>query len=775
MPAPENVRLAKRSASRKRPAGTSPPRVWLWRSVKIVALATLLLVLFIAGYLIYLDRKITDTFEGRRWSVPAQIYAQPMELYPGAPISARQLTRELKRLGYQAHANLPHPGTYRERGRVLQVYLRGFRFMERTRDPMRAAIEFDTHQILSITDSSGTRVPLLRLDPAVIGSFFPSHGEDRIVLAPEQVPPLLADGLKAIEDREFDKHIGFSLRGILRALVVNLQAGETRQGGSTLTQQLVKSYYLTNRQTLERKLQEVAMAVILDARFAKDDILTAYINEIFLGQNGNRAIHGFGLGAQFYFNKPLPELEAHEIATLIAIIRGPSYYNPFRHPQRAMQRRDRILQTLENDGLLSAELARQARSQPLGVVASPTSGGAYYPAFMDQVRAELSSSYDQESLNSQGLRVFTTLQPHFQEVAQRAVSTTLTQIENDRQLPPASLQAAALVAETQTGEIMALVGGRKGRVDGFNRALNAQRPIGSLIKPLIYLTAIEQGRDLTDVVADEPIVIEPQHGEPWAPKNFDGEAHGPVPLLRALAQSMNLATVHLGMEVGLASVQQRFRDLTLHPPSNPYPSLLLGAESLAPIRVLELYGNFASGGFRTQPKAVVAVLDEQGRPLSHHPFDLAQTIDASHAATINRALEIVMARGTGRASPYARHGVAGKTGTSNDHRDSWFAAFDNRYLTVIWVGRDDNAQTGLTGSSGAMRVWNTLVASIGIDPLVHPPDERLVAVDFESGMLAEANCADVVMVPVRDPAQVDIKPGCNVRRSMGDRVRRWLR
>ena len=269
-------------------------------------------------------------------------------------------------------------------------------------------------------------------------------------------PPLLAEGLKAIEDRNFDDHPGFSVTGILRALVVNLRAGAARQGGSTLTQQLVKSYFLTSERTIERKLRELAMAVILELRFSKEALLTAYVNEIFLGQNGARAIHGFGLGAQFYFNKPINELDVAEIATLISIIRGPSYYNPFRHPERALSRRNRILDTFFSDGLIAAQTHARAIERPLGVVSAAGRGGAYYPAFMDLVRSELSQRYSSAELRSQGLRIFTTLQPRLQESAQQAVSQTLSAIERDRGLPTNSLQAASVISDSQTGEVLAL-------------------------------------------------------------------------------------------------------------------------------------------------------------------------------------------------------------------------------------------------------------------------------------------------------------------------------
>ncbi len=727
----------------------------------------------ILGYLIYLDRSITSTFEGRRWSVPAQVYAQPLELHTGAQLSSWALTRELSRLGYRNDANLATPGTFKTRDGELQIFLRPFQFMERARSAQRISVHFAGTHIRQITNSNG-ELPLIRLEPAIIGSFFPSHGEDRLILTPDQVPSLLSKGLKSIEDRNFDKHIGFSVTGILRALWVNLRSGERQQGGSTLTQQLVKSYFLDNRRTIERKLQEVAMAVILDARFSKEDLLTAYINEIFLGQHGNRAIHGFGLGAQFYFNKPLAELQADEIATLISIIRGPSYYSPFRHPNRALERRNRILNTFARDGLISGQALATSLAQPLGVVDGPSSGGAYYPAFMDMVRADLRDFYDQSDLSSKGLRVFTTIKPRDQENAQQAVSHILSQIETDRRLSNNSLQAAAIIADTQTGDIQALVGGRQGRIDGFNRALNAERPVGSLIKPVVYLTAIERGMSLADSVVDEPMTLTPQFGESWSPKNFDGKFYGELPLFRALAQSLNLATVQLGMSIGLEQIQSRLANLTAREPKNPYPSLLLGAEPLSPLKMLELYGNFASGGFRTHPKAVIAVLNPEGRPVSHHPFELEQTIAPDHAATLARALEIVMAKGTGRSSPYAQAGVAGKTGTSNDNRDSWFAGFDNSRVTVVWVGRDDNEPTGLTGGSGALRVWNEITHGYTIDPLVHAHSDELLEVEFETGLRARKTCADVVLVPVASPQNFGIKPGCNIRPSIRDRVKGWF-
>ncbi len=750
-------------------------RRWLFRLLTKSALwGSLILLLIGSGYLYYLDRNISKTFEGRRWSVPAQVYAQPLELFPGKRLTNRQLQDELARLGYRKTADLTAPGSYQPIPGGVNVHLRGFAFMEATRPATRLQVMFVGRQVQRMS-SDGSPVDLIRLEPAIIGSFFPSHGEDRVILAPDQVPELLANGLKAVEDRTFDEHKGFSITGIARAAWVNLRSGKRQQGGSTLTQQLVKSYFLTNERTIERKLRELAMAIILELRFSKEDLLTAYINEIFLGQNGARAIHGFGLGAQYYFNQPLNELPPEQIATLISIIRGPSYYNPFRHPERTKKRRNRILDTFRDDGLISSKVHQRAVASPLGVVDSPNSGGAYYPAFMDLVRLELSKRYSPQDLRSQGLRIFTTLRPRTQEITQQAVTQTLAAIERERGLTQRDLQASAVVTDTQTGEVLALVGGRRGRVDGFNRALNAQRPVGSVIKPLIVLTALENGYEWSSLVNDEKITLTPANGEPWSPRNYDGQTRGELPMIRALALSLNLAMVDLGNRVGLRNIQQRFADLLGYSAKNPYPSFFLGAEAMSPLGLLELYGNFASGGFRVPPKSVVAVLDERGNALSHYPFELDQTIDPGTAASLNRGLEVVMRRGTGRSSPYSKQGVAGKTGTSNDNRDSWFAAFDNSKLAVVWVGRDDNQPTGLTGATGAMRIWNAMMRADGTDPLIIPPSEKSVSIEYETGLRATDKCADVVVLPIAQPDTLKIKPGCGIRPNLGDRLRSIFR
>jgi penicillin-binding protein 1B len=756
---------------RERAARRRWPRLLGALAVVAVAIAAL-----IAGYLVYLDRIITSTFEGRRWSVPARVYAQPLELYPGRTLRPEALIVELRRLGYRQTRDR-QPGTFMRAGNEVRIHARHFVFNDRARPETDLSVRFAGAVIVGL-EEGGRQASLTRLEAPLIGSFFPSHGEDRLIVVPAETPRLLTEGLKVIEDRNFDKHRGFDLTAIARAAWANLRSGDIQQGGSTLTQQLVKSYFLDNRRTIMRKLKELAMAVILEARFKKDDLLNAYVNEIYLGQDGTRAVHGFGLGSQFYFNKPLSELDAAEIALLIAVIRGPSYYNPFTHAERAKARRDRVLGQMQAFGLIDAAQLKAALAKPLTVASGSRSGGGYYPAFLDLLRAQLATSYDTEELASRGYRIFATLEPWVQDAAEASLDTALTRIEKERGLPTGELEGAVVVSRAQTGEVSAIVGGRRAGFQGFNRALSAKRPVGSVLKPAVYLTALESGRfNLASIIDDAPIVVPDQHTGDWTPNNFDEQPKGPVPLVRALGDSLNLATVRLGMAVGLESIATRIGQLLDRDAPNPFPSLLLGAIDLTPIELNRLYNVFASGGFSTAPKAVISVEDESGTTLERYPIVVQQVAEPDTVMLINHALMAVMLRGTGARSRWSGHGVAGKTGTSDEYRDSWFAGFDANYLSVIWVGYDDNRTTGLSGSTGALRVWDGLLATLYPTPLslTAPPGTRLESVDYETGFKASADCGDPISVPVPYNAELPLKPGCgNTLERLGDRLRRWF-
>ncbi len=745
---------------------------------------TAVLFAFFAVYVIYLDRVVTQQFEGRRWTLPAQVYAQPIDLYVGQPLAAAGFEQELKRLGYQQTGQASRPGTYQRRGNRFDFMSRRVQFWDETREPQSISLTVQSGAITEMRDQSGADVSIFRLDPLLIGSIFPIHGEDRVVLTPEDIPPLLPAALKVVEDRKFDSHFGVDPVAIMRAMWANLRAGRIVQGGSTLTQQLVKSYFLDSRQTLGRKAEEALMAIILDARFDKADLMTAYINEIHLGQDGQRAIHGFGLASQYYFGKPLAELQLHEVALLVAVARGPSYYNPRRSADRARERRNLVLQLLAQNDVIPVKAAEAASKRPLGIVGDGRVASGYYPAFLDFVRRTLRRDYREEDLTESGLKIFTTLDPLVQSSAEAALIAELNRLDKARkQQREESLEGVVVVTAPQSGDVSAMVGGRRVSFDGFNRALDAKRSIGSLVKPVIYLAAIETGRyNAASIVEDGPIEVKLANGQLWRPQNITQEVFGPVPLVRALSQSMNLATVRLGMAVGLPLVTREFTKLGLEKEPPQLPALLLGALDVSPMEVAQLYNGLANGGFRTPLRAVKAVLDAKGKPLQAFSLEIAQLADPASVYQVNRMLVEVMNRGTGRAARArlpADLVVAGKTGTSSDYRDSWFAGFSASHLAVVWIGYDDNTPTGLTGSSGALAVWSQLMGSLNTSSwdAFLPESLEETSIEFQSGLAAHPDCAtDVLNVPVPHGTVIEPKPGCEAGtlQTLGGRVSGWL-
>lgn len=754
------------------------PRAGRLLRLRVVWMALIALLLGFAGYLAWLDRLVTSRFDGRRWNLPAQVYARPLELYEGLPISAGALTAELKRLGYREVAQPDRPGTFHRAGHRLELVTRPFRFWDGAQEAQRASIQFAGGSIAGLRAPGGDTLPLLRLDPLLIGSVFAADGEDRIVLAPDDVPPLLTAAVKVVEDRRFDQHPGVDLVAVLRALFVNVSAGELRQGGSTLTQQLVRSYFLSNERTLWRKVREALMALLLEAHYTKADILNAYVNEIYLGQDGQRAIHGFGLASRFYFSKPVAELDAGEIATLVAILRGPSYYDPRRHPERVRARRNLVLRLLAEEGLISEEDAHRAQARGLGMALHPDAGASYFPAYLALVKRELASQYREEDLTTAGLRVFTSLDPLAQSRAETALGAGLAAL---RRAGRPELEGAVLLLNPQTAEVLAVVGGRRPGFEGYNRALDARRPIGSLIKPVVYLAALQKGRTLVTPLEDAPIEVKLPRGKIWKPANYDRIAHGTVPLLRALAESMNLATVRLGMEIGVAEVARLLGQLGVRPVPPAHPSLLLGALELAPFEVAQIYSTFASGGFYTPLRAVRSVQGADGKPLTQYPLQTAQVAQPAAIYQLNQALVQAMERGTGRAARRRlppRLTLAGKTGTSDDLRDSWFAGFSNDLLGVVWVGYDDNQPTGLTGAGGALSIWIEIMSGLAVAGYEASPPEGLqvLMVDYPTGLGANETCGDALRVAVPAGTQIPMLPGCGARiGAWPQNAMQWLR
>ncbi|HET7203947.1 MAG TPA: penicillin-binding protein 1B [Steroidobacteraceae bacterium] len=723
------------------------------RGIALLAVLGLLVVIVVVAIL---DRRVTQQFEGRRWTLPARVYAQPLELYAGQQLSSARFAQELARLGYIPQSRVDRPGAFRRKGDAVDVYVRAFAFPDEKQPAQRLEVSFDGETVTSLANEGGADVPVFRLDPLLVGSIFPIHGEDRIVVSPDQVPPLLPEALKAVEDRKFESHHGVNPLAILRAFFVNVRAGQVEQGGSTLTQQLVKSYFLDSRRTLRRKVEEAIMAFILESRFEKADIMNAYINEIYLGQDGRRAVHGFGLASQFYFGKPLSELNLQEVALMVAIVRGPSYYDPRRHAERALSRRNLVLKVLAEQGVVQSAEAERAAKTPLGITANAGRSANYFPAFLDLVRRKLREDYPEDELTEAGLTVFTTLDPLLQEKAEIALTAELENQDESGRKGAKGLEGALVVTTPQTGEVVAVVGGRRASFDGFNRALDMQRPIGSLAKPLVYLAALESGRYTpASTVMDEPIELKLENGDLWKPGNYDKRIHGPVTLVRAITQSYNLATVNLGMDVGLGPVTKTYVQLGLDDAPPKYPSILLGAAQLNPVQVAQLYNTLANGGFRSSLRAVRAVIDAEGKPLKAPELEVAEAAPAAAIYTLDRLMIEVFERGTAHPAKRALPPtlvVAGKTGTSNDYRDSWFAGFSGGHLIVVWMGHDDNAPTGLTGTTGALQAWTRLMASIdtsSFEPLL-PDDVEDRWIDYYTGLETSPHCTrSAVSLPFR--------------------------
>lgn len=729
-------------------------------------LAKFLLLVVIVGlaWCGWLVWRAQSEFRAHEWVVPARVYARALELFPGRQLSANALVAELRRLGY-SQATPDMPGTFATADGRVRFVTRAFRFWDGDQPSLDVTASFQDGKLQGLRNAAGDELFLVRLDPPLIGSLFPRTGEDRILVRLSEVPPELVNMLLAVEDRRFHEHFGVDPRAILRAMGANLSAGEITQGGSTITQQLVKNFYLTPERSFVRKANEAVMALAIDASFGKDEILEAYLNEVYLGQDGQRAIHGVGLASYFYFEKPLRELDTEELALLVALIRGPSLYDPRRHPERALERRNQVLAIAADQAALPVAQASAAAREPLVVAAKPPQGTTYYPAFMELLKQQLRREYNETDLTTAGLQVFSTLDPVAQLAAERALENELAQIESARRIEAGSLEGAVVVTGVEGGEVHAIVGGREARFAGFNRATSSVRPVGSLIKPLVYLSALANPQEwtLTTPVDDSPVEVALPDGKVWKPTNYRDEYHGTVPLLEALTGSYNAATVRVGMQVGVSEVIRRLQLAGFGRTPNAYPSVLLGAVTMTPVEVAQVYNTLAAGGFRTPLTTIREVLHPDGSPLQRYPLEVNESLHPQSVYLVNRALQQVTREGTAAAAGRALDfNVAGKTGTTDDFRDSWFAGYSNDRLAVVWVGRDDNAPAGLTGASGALPVWIALMQDVAHESFrpVKPQGVDEVWIDMQSLRRATGQCETARQLPFIQGSAPANEPAC---------------
>jgi penicillin-binding protein 1B len=757
---------AKKKVSRRK-RSQRPRRRGVWsRLVRAGLFATGVVLGLLIPWVVYLDQQVKTEFEGRRWDLPSRVFARSLNLYPGLPLTAAVVRSELQASGYRVSSDTSKAGRYTVSGNKFDIHRRPFHFEDGKQPALHFTLTLAGGQVASIRDvTSGRQLDLVQLDPAEIASIWPLHDEDRTLVEIAAVPELLVTGLQAVEDRRFKHHNGVDLRGIMRAVVANVRARETVQGGSTLTQQLVKNYFLNSERTLLRKFNEAIMAWSLEWRYEKADILEAYLNEVYLGQQGSHGIHGFGRGSEFYFGQPLSQLENHQIALLVGLVKGASLYNPRRNPERALKRRNQVLGVFAETGLMSMDDANSAKARGLDVIGKPASGRNRYPAFIELVRRQLRRDYQESDLASEGLRILTTLAPSEQELAQAAVSGGLDDLAQ-RGLP-SDLQGALVLADVSSGEVRALVGDRSPSATGFNRALDARRQIGSVIKPLVYLLALEHSGDynLMTRVADEPVSLRQPDGSVWTPQNYDETSHGDVTLLEALTQSYNQATVHVGMRIGVQHLVRKLQQLGIQQEIQAVPATLLGAVELTPLEVTQIYQSLAAGGYSVPLRSVTTVQTPAGETLQRYPLRLLPLERRDAIAVLNYALTEVVTKGTARSLPGLLGqtvDIAGKTGTTNERRDSWFVGYTRDLVAVAWVGRDDNRPAGVTGSNAALRVWAKLFRDLPLQPvdLRMPDGAYWMSVDVDRNALSHETCAGATQMPFVAESEPESVTGC---------------
>ncbi len=679
---------------------------------------------FLIPYMLYLNHQVSERFGALQWQIPTRVYARPLQLSPGLAMDVRTLKTELDAAGYQEDDAGERQGSYQADGGRFVIASRGYADVDGQVPARRIEVTISGGRVASLRDAgSRTALKAARLDPARIATLYGQRQEERRLVRAEEVPELLVTGLQAVEDGDFANHRGIDLQGIARAAWVNLRAGEARQGASTLTQQLARSGLLGigKEQTFSRKFNEVLYALILEMRYEKDTILETYLNQVYLGQRGGQAIHGVASGAEFWFGRDLDTLSTEQVALLIGLVKGPSYYDPRRHPERALERRNIALMVLHGNGLIDTAEYERARAAPLGVTRQPGVAAANrFPAYIDLVRRQLASDYPESALQGAGLTVLSGMSPSAQAYAEGAVVRTIEGVQTGKRPP---LQAGMVVTDTHAGDVLAVVGSRDVADHGFNRAVEAERPVGSLLKPFVYLLALAQPQrwSLATYVEDTPVTVQLSRGRTWSPSNSDNRSHGSVRMVDALAHSYNQATVRIGMQVGPERLAQLLRVLS-GIEAQPNPALILGSTDQSPYAMAQLYQYLASGGEIQPLRSVRGVLDPEGRLLKRYDSapEPAQEGDSIAANLISVALQQTVTNGT--ASQLQRDGLgrlsaAGKTGTSNDGRDSWYAGYTGDHLAVVWMGNDQNEQTGLYGATGAMRVWSGLFSRLPSAPL----------------------------------------------------------
>jgi penicillin-binding protein 1B len=687
------------------------------------------------------------------WEVPSVLYGRPTRIHPGDSLGNLRLAERLNRLSYRKVTGAPlAEGSWSEEGDTIRIHTRDFRYGEQEERNFTVEIGSREGRIASLSTTAGAPLEEVLLDPEEVGRIFGPGRESRRMVPLPAIPKRLQDAVLAAEDARFYSHIGIDFPGVARAAIANLRHLRFVQGGSTITQQLAKNFFLTPEKSLWRKLREAELALLMEIRFSKKQILEAYLNKIYFGQEGARGIYGVEEAARFYFSRSVGELSLEEEALLAGIIHSPNRYSPMRQPKAARERRDWVLSRMAQLGMIDAREYERAVRSPVRTNPRPmpARGGEY---FADYVQRFAEDGIGDGKLYREGYRIYTSLDPFHQAAAEAAVAQGLAEIEQAGRKTGEPLQAALVAVDPATGELTAMVGGRGYGETQFNRAADARRQPGSALKPFVLLAAMQQtAREkgkvtLATMISGEPISVPTAEGT-WTPANFEGKPYGTITVRRTIEESVNTATVRLAMEVGLPHVVSAARDAGITSPLSPVPSLALGSFEVTPVELAYAYATLASGGTRHEPLPLDAIVGAKGETIYTGKAEVKQAVDPRAAYLVSYALEGVFDRGTARAARVAGilFPVSGKTGTTDDHRDSWFVGYTPEVVCTVWVGTDSGKDTGLSGAAGALRIWirfmKALYPAAGPRALAVPQGVVSAVIDPASGYLATTACPE---------------------------------
>jgi len=678
------------------------------------------------------------------------LYAAPRVLQVGHKLSRADLIKALRRAGYvESERSNIWNGSFRETGSGLEI--RASRGYQST--PAVVLINFDADNRISELTGDGSPLESFTLEPQVLANDLSSKAGKRETIRYSEIPPVLVHAILSIEDHRFFQHSGLDIFGIARALIRNAGDERVGQGGSTITQQLVKNTYLSPERTLQRKYAEAMLSVALERRLSKQDIFALYCNEVYLGQRGAVAVRGVQEAARIYFGKELKDLSLAEAATIAGMIQGPIRYSPTQHAEAAQARRNTVLEAMVHDGWITAEQTSPILKEAVSAAPAANSENSMAPYFVDYVNRNLDSQFEGSAGNQ---RVYTTIDLDLQQLAEAALKRQLDRLDTLYKNRDAKPQAALVALDPKTGNVLAMVGGRDYAESQLNRATDARRQPGSTFKPFVYAAALEDGMSPVQTFADAPREFIYDHDKLYRPANYGGGySMSDVTMRTGLVKSLNVVTVDVALQTGLARIANLAEKFGLPRPER-YPSLALGTKEVTPLELAAAYAAFVNGGRRVEPKVIASVGEPPATHVGSGDSAAPPVISPTTAYMITNMLAAVVDHGTARA---ARNGVqgtaiAGKTGTS---RDGWFVGYTPNLVCVVWIGFDDNQQLGLTGASAALPAWVDFVkAAVELKPelggrnFVCPEGIEFVEIDADNGSLATLSCPHRELIAVTE-------------------------